>query len=384
MTRALALFSVGMAMFSMFFGAGNVVFPLIIGQVTTDQSLWAMIGLVITAVGIPFTGVFAMALYDGNYKEFFSRLGKWPGFLIALIIMGLIGPFGCMPRCIALSYSTAKMFFTEIGVVLFSIICCLAIYATSIKKSRVIDFVGWILSPFFLGAIGFIVVMGLINHPEELAVSSYQAVDSFVYGLKSGYHTMDLLASFFFCSVVIGALRKISHVDGVLDKKLVIKNALIAAGFGAFLLAIVYVGMSSVAALHSTKLVGVKSDMLLGTVALEVLGPSAGIVTCLAVIMACLTTAIALAAVFSEFFQQEVMKNKISYRTSLILTLIVTFFVSTLEFEGIFKVLTPIVSVLYPALLILSLVNIAYKTWGFDKVKFPVASAFGMALLFSV
>ena len=384
MTRAISLFSVGMAMFSMFFGAGNVVFPLIVGQATTDNSLFAMAGLVLTAVGIPFTGVIAMALYDGNYKEFFSRLGKWPGFIVPLIIMGLIGPFGCMPRCIALSYSTMKMFFPEIGVVLFGILSCLAIYATSIKKSRVIDFVGWILTPFFLFAIGFIVVMGLVNHPGELQPSTYMPVDSFVYGLQSGYHTMDLLASFFFCGVVIGALRKISHVNGQLDRSLAVKNSLIAAGIGAFLLASVYIGMSLVAALHSTKLVGVSAEMLLGTVALEVLGPSAGIVTCVAVVMACLTTAIALAAVVSDYFQQELLKDKASYRTSLILTLVVTFLVSTLEFQGIFKLLGPVVQVLYPALLILSLVNIAYKVWGFDNVKFPVASAFGMTLLFSV
>lgn len=384
MTRLLALFSVGLAMFSMFFGAGNVVFPLIVGQTTTDQSLYAMLGLILTAVGIPFTGLFAMALYDGSYRNFFSRLGKWPGFVIALIIMGLIGPFGCMPRCIALSYSTMKMFFPNIGIILFSVISCIAIFLTSIKKNRVIDYVGWILTPFFLFSIAFIVVMGLINHPGELQQSHFAAGESFIYGLKHGYHTMDLLASFFFCSVVIGTLRKISVVNGEPDRKLVIRNALIASGIGAFLLAIVYVGMSSVAALHSSKLAGVSPDMLLGSVALEVLGPSAGIITCLAVVMACLTTAIALAAVFSEFLQQEVAKNKISYRTSLIITLIVTFFISTLEFGGIFKVLAPIVSVLYPALLILSLVNIAYKIWGFDNVKFPVASAFGMSLLFSV
>ncbi len=369
MSRAIALFSVGMAMFSMFFGAGNVVFPLIVGQATADNSIFAMMGLVITAVGIPFTGVFAMALYDGNYKEFFSRLGKWPGFLTAIIIMALIGPLGCMPRCIALSYSTMKMFFPEIGVVLFGLICCLLIYATSIKKNRVIDFVGWILTPFFLFAIGLIVVMGFIKHPGEVQSSTYLPFDSFVYGLKFGYFTMDLLASFFFCGVVIGALRKISHVNGVLDRKLVIKNALIAAAFGAFLLAVVYVGMSLVAALHSTKLIGVSAEMLLGTVALEVLGPSAGIVTCVAVVMACLTTAIALAAVFSEFFQKEVMKDKVSYRTALIFTLAVTLLVSTLEFQGIFKLLGPIVEVLYPALLVLSLVNIVYKLFGFSKAK---------------
>ncbi len=367
MTRTLALFSVGMAMFSMFFGAGNVVFPLIVGQATTDQSLYATLGLVLTAVGIPFTGLFAMALYDGSYQNFFARLGKWQGFAIALIIMGLIGPFGCMPRCIALSYSTTKMFFPEINVWLFSLFCCVMVFAASIKKSRVIDYVGWILSPFFLLAIGVIVVMGLVKHPETQEVSTFQASDSFVYGLQYGYHTMDLLASFFFCSVVIGSLRKISVVNGQVDKRRVIKNAFLASCIGAFLLGSVYVGMSMVASLHSSTLAGVKADMLLGTIALEVLGPSAGIITCLAVVMACLTTAIALAAVFSEFLQQEVLQSRISYKTALIFTVLVTFVVSTLGFGGIVDVLAPVVEVLYPGLLILCLVNVGYKVWGFDK-----------------
>ena len=240
------------------------------------------------------------------------------------------------------------------------------------------------LSPFFLLTIGAIIVLGLMNHPETMAASSFERFDAFTHGLLSGYHTMDLLGSFFFCAVVIGTLRNISKVGDEIDTKMMIKNTLIAASIGAGLLAFVYVGMSLVASYHSSALVGVRSDMLLGSVALQVLGPYAGIVTCLAVVMACLTTAIALASVFSEFLQKDVMKEKISYKASLLFTVVVTLFFSTLEFSGIFKILAPIVSMIYPALLILSLVNIAYKLWGFDQIKFPVASAFGVSLLMSV
>lgn len=384
MKQTLALFSVGMAMFSMFFGAGNVVFPLIVGQVTTDQNFWALLGLCLTAVGVPFTGLFAMTLYNGDYREFFSRLGRWPGFVIALIIMGLIGPFGAIPRCIALSYSTTKMFFDSISIIPFSLLACLCIFLTTIKKNRIMDIVGWILTPFFLFSIGLIVFVGITNNPGNVQPSGYSGIDSFMYGLQSGYNTMDLLGSFFFCSVVISALKKVSLQNGKLSQPLLLKNGLIASLIGAALLAAVYIGMSYVASLHSSNLGEVSADVLLGTIALQVLGPYAGIITCLAVIMACLTTAIALAAVFSEFLQNDVMQNRLSYKQALVLTLGVTFMVSTLEFSGIVKILAPCVQMLYPALLILSMVNIAYKVWGYDRVKFPVVGAFGLSLLFSI
>src|SRR5688572_6620310 len=110
----------GLAMFSMFFGAGNVVFPLAIGQYAQDKNIFAIIGLLITAVGVPFLGLISMTLFDGDYRRFFARMGKIPGFLSALVIMGLIGPFGALPRCIALSYSTVSTYIPGVSLSLFS------------------------------------------------------------------------------------------------------------------------------------------------------------------------------------------------------------------------------------------------------------------------
>lgn len=383
-SKILPLFSIGMAMFSMFFGAGNIVFPLIVGQLTTDHTFYALVGLVLTAVALPFAGIFASMMYNSDYWQFFSRMGKWPGFVIVTIIMALIGPFGAMPRCVALSFSTTKMFFDQISIVPFSLCCCLLIYLASVKKTRVIDFVGWVLSPFFLLAIGLIVVMGLINHPEMMEPSSYGVFDSFSYGLTSGYQTMDLLGSFFFSTVVVSSLRSISMSNGSLDQKRLMKNTAISIFIGSFLLAAVYVSMSWVAALHSSALVGVPKEVLLGTIAVRVLGTYGGITTCLAVVLACLTTAMALASIVAEFFQTTICKKRISYNSALIGTIAVTFLISTLEFSGILMLLAPIVKVLYPCILVLSIVNIAHKLWGFDSVKFPVVGTFGMSLLASM
>src|SRR3984893_3016927 len=93
----------GLVMFTMFFGAGNVVFPLALGQYAQDKNFYAILGLLITAVGVPFLGLIAMTLFNGDYKSFFDRIGKIPGFIVAAVILGLIGPFGAIPRCVALS-----------------------------------------------------------------------------------------------------------------------------------------------------------------------------------------------------------------------------------------------------------------------------------------
>jgi len=91
------VWATGFAMFSMFFGAGNVVFPLELGLGAQSQNIWAIAGLLITAVGVPFIGLISMTLFNGNYHHFFERIGKVPGFIVAALIMGLIGPFGALP-----------------------------------------------------------------------------------------------------------------------------------------------------------------------------------------------------------------------------------------------------------------------------------------------
>src|SRR5690348_4123561 len=111
-SRSLAI---GLALFSMFFGAGNIVFPLAVGQITGDQVLFASLGLILTAALVPIIGVIAMVLFDGNQRHFFGRLGRVPGFLLALSIISLLGPLGSTPRCIALAYSTLKGAFLDVG-----------------------------------------------------------------------------------------------------------------------------------------------------------------------------------------------------------------------------------------------------------------------------
>lgn len=372
----------GLAMFSMFFGAGNVVFPLAIGQSAQSQNIYAILGLLITAVGVPFMGLTGMTLYDGNYKRFFERIGKVPGFLITLIILGLLGPFGAIPRCIALSYSTTQLFFPHLSLPLFSFVSCIIIFLCTIKPTSILDILGYVLTPALLGSLALIIIKGLIE-PPHLPISLTPSYQVFLEGLKEGYQTMDLLGAFFFSSVIVVCLKKNMNSNSSSSEfRQLIRMTLQASFIAAGLLAIIYIGFSFVAAYHSESLTDISKDIILGTIALKILGPYFGLAACVAVALACLTTAIALATVSAEYIHHELSLNKINYTVSLLITLIISYYISTLNFTGIVGLLYPILQILYPALMALTLCNIFYKLYRFETVKPIVFGVFIITLIF--
>lgn len=370
----------GLAMFSMFFGAGNVVFPLALGQYAQDQNIYAILGLLITAVGVPFLGLMAMTLFNGNYTYFFERIGKIPGYLLTLCIMALIGPFGAIPRCIALSFSTIKLYLPGMSLSLFSFISCILIYIFTFRKNNIINILGYILTPFLLACLAFIIIKGFLISPEA-PHTILPPLTTFLYGLKEGYQTMDLLGAFFFSSIVLACLEKDVNPNDRKTYKRLIFLTLKASFIGAFLLGLMYVGFSYLAAFNSVSLENVKKDELLGTVAHHILGPYASFFASLAVALACLTTAIAVSAVFAEFLQKKVMFETLSYQSSLLLTLTLSFCISTLEFNGIVAFIAPILHVCYPALIVLCILNIFYKLYHFKPVKTPFFATFIISLI---
>lgn len=370
----------GLAMFSMFFGAGNVVFPLALGQLAQDKNFYAILGLLITAVGVPFIGLIAMTLFDGNYKLFFNRIGKVPGAMVAFCIICLIGPFGAIPRCVALSYSTIQGYIPNISLVAFSIGSCLLIYLFTFRKSKILDVLGYVLTPFLLFSLLVIIIKGFMEAPS-LQPIDYSETTIFLKGLQEGYQTMDLLGAFFFSSVVLSCLKEGIPPSEHQNHKKIIKATLKSSTIGALLLSAVYIGFSYVAAFHTRDLGAVSQDELLGAIAHKILGPYAGLVASIAVALACLTTAIALAAVFAEYLHKEVTQTKLNYQASLVITLVIAAIFSTLKFTGIIAILAPILSVCYPALIVLSLLNIGYKLYHVQSVKIPVFLTFALSVI---
>lgn len=344
-------------MFSMFFGAGNVVFPLVVGQTTGDQTFFALLGLLLTAVGVPFLGLIAILLFKGDYQQFFARSGKIPGFLLAATIMLLIGPFGGLPRCIALSYSTLQLSLPLLSFGIFSFMACILIFFFTYKKSRMLNLLGYFLTPILLVSLTLIVIVGLWTG-ESTTSSHLTASQSFWHGFMEGYNTMDLLASFFFSAIIYTTLKQESVESNMQNDRELFYLSLKASLIGGSLLSLVYIGFSLVASWHASSLSITNQGELLGALTLKILGPYAGLVASATIALACLTTAIALAAVFSDFLQNVLFQNKVSYMQALAFTLIASFAVSLLEFNGIVSLLAPLLQFAYPALILFTVFNI--------------------------
>jgi len=368
----------GLAMFAMFFGAGNVVYPLSVGHLAQDAHFWGILGLLVTAVGVPFLGLISVVLFGGDYESFFGRLGKWPGFILTVLILALIGPFGALPRTITLSFATTKMFYPTLSLPLFSFLSCILIYLLTVRKNKIIELIGTVLTPLLLLSLAIIIVKGVITGVSS--PSTLTAGSAFVAGLNEGYQTMDLLATPFFSAIIVSAIAMAATKESEAAPKAIVKESLKASFIGGLALSLVYIGLGMVASHWPSVLSQTKPEFHLGALAIEILGPYAGIIACVAVALACLTTAIALSAVFADFLQRDLLFDRVSFGACLIITLVISYFFSTLEFTGIMAFLAPILMVFYPALITLAVCNILYKLTGFKWVKTPTLVVFLISL----
>lgn len=365
--------SIGLAMFSMFFGAGNIIFPLALGLQAGDKNHYAVFGLILTAAIMPVAGVIAMILYQGNTKEFFGRLGKYPGFILALVIISLLGPLGSTPRCIALSFTTLSQAIPGLSLTLFSAIACVIIYFFSVKKSKILTLLGVYLTPILLTSLIAIIILGFFT-PSQVQTMDKTGLSLFWKGLSEGYNTMDLLAAFFFSTMIIKILQ-MRRQEGCIKT-----TAYKASIFGAFLLALIYIGFSYLASSHGHDLSLLQKDELLAAITLKIAGNGGGFLVCISIALACLTTAIALISAFADFIQKELFDEKISYKAILAGSLVMTFCISTLEFNGISQFLGPILEISYPALIVLTIFNILHRTMNLQIVKLPVFLTFAVSL----
>jgi LIVCS family branched-chain amino acid:cation transporter len=366
------ILSTGLAMFSMFFGSGNLVFPLVVGQTSNGHFNLATLGILLTGVLVPFLGILAMLLFNGSAKEFFGRLGKPATFWFPLIALSLMGPFGVLARCITVAHGAFKLLLPNTALWIFSALACLVIFFLCIRKNRIVPLLGAILTPILLASLALIAIFGLL-YVDLPQIAPGGEWNSFKNGIFQGYQTMDLLAAFFFSAFVI------KHLQGRSENSLPIffKSALVGAG----LLSAIYFVLVLLGSMYAPQLANIPPQEMLGFVAQASLGPWAAPLVAIAVVLACLTTAIVLTTLFADFLRKEVAKEKIGNPLAIIATLAIAFFTSTLEFSGIAKILGPILEVIYPALIVLTVLSIFHKLWGWTTVRMPIAIAFFLKLL---
>ncbi len=364
--------SLGLAIFTMLFGAGNVVFPLLIGRAVGNKVLYAVLGFALTAVLVPLLGLISSMLFEGDYKKYLASAGTIPGILITALCMILMGLFAA-PRCIALSYATVQWYMPSCSILLFSIIASIVIFILTIRKSKVVDILGKYVGPIKLALLLSLIVLGII-FPYKPAASIYTPWQGFMKGLLDGYFTIDLIGTIFFSSLVYASIRRQMGGDDKASSLNIALHGLKAGVIGGVLLGLVYVGFCVVAAMYGPHVFGATEAQLLSALATTILGSYAGILANIAVAIACIATAIALTTVFAEYLHTEIFKNKIKYVHALLLTCIIECAMTNLGFSGIIKVMAPILYLCYPALIVLALSNLLYSLFGFRFTKIAVFS----------
>lgn len=371
----------GLALFSMFFGAGDLIWPLILGGNSGHQNFFAMLGLLMTGVTLPLLGLLAMMLFQGDHRSFFGIIGRGPAFLIIFLVQVILGPAGSIPRLLTLSYATLKPYLFEgMSLLMFSVFVSLIVLAFTLRPQRIIDILGIILTPLLLVCLIAILGIGLYSHPDQQVVSLSRS-EAFSSGIKVGYNTLDLIASFMFAPLVLAHFTK-EPINTLEGKKVVFMQMLKACLFAAGLLSAMYVGLTYVASYYTPLLdPSHLPEERLSAISFHLLGSHGALISCIAVSVVCLTTAIPLVSIFANYIKNDLAGGKGGRLAPILLTLVISVTLANVGFMGIAAMLSPLLQILCPGLIVLSIFNIFHKLFETRVPKIPVFATFGISFL---
>jgi len=241
--------------------------------------------------------------------------------------------------------------FGAISIEFFSLLACLVIFCMTVIQHNVIGLLGKVFTPFLLLTMAFILCMAFLVS-NSVTYSTTEFSHYFKVGLIEGYQTLDLFSALLFSLFLYPVLKQ--------EKTQFFKRALQISCVTAVLLAFFYVGFCYVAA-HIDFLQNKPQELLLTHLAYYVLGSYGTFITIIIVVLACITTAIALVTIFAEFLRKDLLQERVRYEYCLTITLCITYFVAIRGFNEITALLIPILEVSYPPLIILCLYNIVSK-----------------------
>ena len=366
----------GFALFAMFFGAGNLIFPLYLGANAGHSVLLVAFFFLLVGVGTPLLGLIATSLFRGSYWSFFNRLGKVPAFVVITFLMLVIGPFSAAPRTEVITYRSLLPFLPSVlaNPWVFSFLFCSTTFVCAARETKIIDVIGYWITPVKLTLFSVLIVLGVVLVGHLSAQSEIATPGIVGESVLMGYGTMDMLGAFFFATIAVRAIS--AQVDPSLSPesstRLIVKRLLRSCLIAGALLVLIYLGFMLASHHHSAALQGLPPEDMLHAVSSLVLGHLGSIFVGLCVTFACLATSIALADVTSTYLYEYVVRQKVPRMACMLFVLTVMYFMTQLGFAGIMRFAYPILKVIYPALIVLCVVNILYKTVGFKSVKTPV------------
>ena len=350
------IFVIGFALFSMFFGAGNVIFPPYLGMGSGTEWILGFICYYIADIGLALLALFSMFRKGGSYK-IVSPLGKYASTLLMCAIVLCIGPMLAIPRTAAMTFEMGVQPLTSsINSVIFSIVFFIIIFLCTIRENSVIDIVGKILTPLLLAGLLILIVKGVVTPLGEVStiVQNENVAET---GIKVGYQTMDVLATMLFGVLILRSAENKGYVE-YKEKNHIVGKASIVAGI---LLLIVYGGLTYLGAtVSSMYTLDTPKAALMNSIVLGLLGQKGSVLFSIVVALACITTAVGLVSSCADFFS-KLSKGRISYRTFIIIICVFSAIVSNVGLEQLVSIAAPVLDLVYPLTLVLIIMSFMPK-----------------------
>ena len=363
-------------LFGMFFGAGNLIFPVHLGQMAGQNALPAIIGFIITAVGIPILGVAAIGItHSDGLQTLSGKVGKGYGIFFTCLLYLTIGPLFAIPRCATVSFTTGITPLLgadspeRLYLLLFSAVFFAFVLFFSLRPGKITVWIGKIINPLFLFFFAVLMLAALLA--PGAAVSAVEPVeayrsDAFFPALIEGYGTMDAIAGLAFGSVVIDVIRRM----GVDNDDTIAEDVLSSGLLTGALMALIYV-VSIVVGAQSRGLFELSENggIALTQIAGHYLGGVGLFILAFTITFACLKTSIGLVTACAETFS-KMTNGKISYRSWAILFTVFSFAVSNIGLSAIIEYSIPMLMLIYPPAIALILLAFLGKFFAHDRTVY--------------
>lgn len=353
MNKKKEILILGFALFSMFFGAGNLLFPPSVGVAVGKEWFQAGLGFFLTGIGLPLLGILAFTKV-GSLDEFANKVSNRFNTIYSTILILVIGPLFAIPRTGSTTFEMGVLpLFPNSNPTVIAIVTSVVFFGITLflvlNESSITDILGKFLTPIILTILSLITILGItsdLGTPVDSVING----NPFSYGFVSGYQTMDALASVLFGVIIIRGLEGKGVTDTNEQKSFLSNAGFIAAiGLGFIYLSLIYLGaqISSIKGLTTAQTTLTLAQLTLGNVGKIAFG------VCVAA--ACLTTSVGLVALASEWFSKL---TKISYKKIAFGICVFSTILSVAGLDYIIGLSIPVLVILYPVTIVLILLNI--------------------------
>lgn len=349
------IMAVGLMLFALFFGAGNMIFPPFLGQEAGTHVWTAIIGFLITGVGLPLLAIIAIARV-GDVQTMASRVHPVYGVIFTVVMYLVIGPLFAIPRTGTVSYEIGVIPFlsenavnSPLPLAIFSVVFFAITAWLAMNPTKLVDTIGKILTPALLIILAVIVIKALITPLGDPQTPTGPYLDGpFFKGFVEGYLTMDTIAALVFGIIVISSIQGL----GVSNKKSITKicvqaGLIAAAGLALVYLSLAYIGSTAPDALGIQE----NGGALLSKAADHLFGSFGSIILALAIVFACLTTSIGLVSACATYFNK--LMPRYSYKTIVLIFSIFSMIIANIGLTQLIAFSVPVLVIIYPLAIVL-------------------------------